>query len=229
MTTTLKNKTQKTLDVLKLNDASLAVLFTQVSIEVRRRASAVKCDDLALVKSQEMGKRALIVAACGKHSIMFYGPPNCGKSMLRAAALKLGDFPTFEARPCPCGYHGSARHSCSCKAAQVEKTLKAWPRVDIYIEVPEPPERELRSTSPGTGTAELVKYIQNCASYTSIALDQDCANLLKAACVELGFDADQRERILLVARTIANMDCSENIRPHHINEAINYQWRRNYC
>ena len=211
--------------VLRLSDENLNVLFTQVSTEIRRRTKAMGCDDLALIKSQEMGKRALIVAACGNHSILFYGPPNCGKTMLRAAALKLGYFPTFEARPCPCGYYGSARHACNCKTAAIEKTIKTFPRVDITIEVPEPPERELRSTTPGTSTADSLQYKENCAAFKSLALDQDCANLLKAGCVELGLDADQRERTILVARTIANIDRSENIHAHHICEAINYQFR----
>ena len=221
-------KIDDTMQVLRLTDESLAKVFTLVRTEVRRRAKNSMKDDLALIRGQEMGKRALIVAVAGNHSILFIGPPNCGKSMLRAAAVKLGDIVTFEARPCPCGYYGSARHECRCKPAAIEKTIAAWPRVDICIEVPEVPERELRNQMLGTGMAEVLQYTKNATHFTDLSIDGDCANLLRAAAAELGLDADQRERIIQVARTIANLSCSEPILPYHLNEAINYRMQRPY-
>ena len=95
-------------------------------------------------------KRALLVAAAGDHSILFVGPPNCGKTMLRAVELELGLGNTFEARPCPCGYHGSPRRACNCSCSKIERCRATWPTADITIEVVEPPQRELNGR-PGTG------------------------------------------------------------------------------
>jgi predicted ATPase with chaperone activity len=86
----------------------------------------------------------------------------------------------------------------------------------------------MRGTLRGTGTAEMLESIKRATSYTSDAIDGDCANFLRAAVTELALDADQRERIMRVARTIANLDHSENIRPHHLSEAINYRMFRPY-
>ena len=65
--------------------------------------------------------------------------------------------------------------------------------------------------------------IARMSSHTDLTLDQDSANLLKCACVELGIDPDARNRIIAIARTIANLDWSERIGPSHTCEAINYR------
>ena len=54
-------------------------------------------------------------------------------------------------------------------------------------------------------------------------LDDECRNLLKAAMSELGLSARAHDKVLRVARTIADLDSSDAIRPHHLNEAINYR------
>lgn len=169
-----------------------------------------------------MAKRALLVAAAGGHSILFVGVPNCGKTMLRAVALELGLGETFEARPCPCGYYGSPMRSCDCSAAKVERCRAAWPAADITVEVVQPPQREFNGR-PGTNVVEMKAQIARMSSHTDLAFDQDSANLLKCACTELGIDPDARTRIITIARTIANLDWSEQIGPSHICEAINYR------
>ena len=71
--------------------------------------------------------------------------------------------------------------------------------------------------------------IASMSSHTDLTLDQDSTNLLKCACVEYGIDPDARNRIIAIARTIANLDRSERIEPRHVCEAINYRtlaiWR----
>ena len=54
-------------------------------------------------------------------------------------------------------------------------------------------------------------------------LDDECRNLLKAAMTELGLSARAHDKVLRVARTIADLDSSGEIRPIHLNEAINYR------
>ena len=54
-------------------------------------------------------------------------------------------------------------------------------------------------------------------------LDDECQNLLRVAMTELGLSARAHDRVLRVARTIADLDASETIQPQHLNEAINYR------
>jgi len=54
-------------------------------------------------------------------------------------------------------------------------------------------------------------------------LDDECQNILKNAMTELGLSARAHDKVLRVARTIADLDQSESIRPMHLNEAINYR------
>ena len=61
-------------------------------------------------------------------------------------------------------------------------------------------------------------------------LDAECSNLLKGAMTEIGAFRSAHDKILRVARTIANLDNSEGVHPHHLNEAINYRMLdRNLC
>ena len=143
-------------------------------------------------------------------SVNVPSPPNCGKTMLRAVALELGLGNTFEARPCPCGYHGSPIRACDCSCAKIERCRAAWPVADITIEVVQPPQREFNGR-PGTGVAEMKAQIASMTGHTDLALDEHSANLLKCACAEYGIDPDSRNRIIAIARTIANLDRSERI------------------
>jgi predicted ATPase with chaperone activity len=210
------------MNLLTLTDRNLATLHRQTTNEIARRAKAATKDAASIVHGNEMAKRALVVAAAGSHSILFLGPPNCGKTMLRAVALELGLGSTFEARPCPCGYRGDPRRSCDCSYRQIER--HKLPQADISIEMVCPPEREMRSA--GTGLAEMRQQIKAKTSYESVELGDDSRTLLKAAVSELALDADARNRILAVARTIANLDQCERIEARHICEAINYRMRR---
>jgi magnesium chelatase family protein len=167
------------------------------------------------------------VACAGNHSILFVGPPNSGKSMFRAAAIHHIGPVTFEARPCPCGFIGSAMTACNCTSAQVARHRAKLPVADITIEIVPPAERDLQGR-PGTCSADISRALADVATFTSLDLCETCRNLLKAACAELNIDAAARERILAVARTIANMDRSETIKPSHLCEAINYRAMRVY-
>ena len=214
------------MNLLTLTDNNLAALHRQAANEIARRAkAATKGHDAAsIVYGNEMAKRALLVAAAGNHSILFVGPPNCGKTMLRAVALELCLGTTFEARPCPCGYRNDPRRACECKSSQIERHVRKLPVADISIEMLCPAERDMRS--PGTSVAEMRQQVEAKTGYDSLELGEDSRNLLKAATSELGMDVDARNRILAVARTIANLDRNERIEARHLCEAINYRARR---
>jgi predicted ATPase with chaperone activity len=211
------------MSLITLTDCKLARLHRLAGNEIARRAATATTgrDAASVIRGNEFAKRALIVATAGGHSILFVGPPNCGKTMLRAVALELGFGNTFEARPCPCGYRSDPNVACRCIARQVERHFRRTPVADVNVEMQRPGERDLSRT--GTTLADMHRQIADKGKSKSIKLDEGGLNLLKAAAAELGLDADAQRRIMAVARTIANLDRSERVRPIHVCEAINYR------
>jgi predicted ATPase with chaperone activity len=211
------------MNVVALTDSRLAGLHRQLTNEIARRAKATTNghDPAAIVHGNELAKRALVVAAAGDHSILFVGPANSGKTMLRAVAWELGLSQTYEARPCSCGHRVTPNVACHCTVRQVERHLRKLPPTDITVEMRCPLDREMRT--PGTTLAAMRRQIADKSDYTSTELDEVGRNLLKAAASELALDPDARQRIIAVARTIANLDRSERIEPSHLSEAINYR------
>ena len=152
--------------------------------------------------------------------------------------------------PCPCGYRGDTRRNCHCTPPQIERYMSkiSGPlvdRIDIHIEVPSVAYRDLSGGTPGTPSAELCAQVAT-ARLAQVArfndgptrcnagmthrqtrqfcpLDEECQNILKNAMAEMGLSARAHDKVLRVARTIADLDSSETIQPHHLNEAINYR------
>jgi magnesium chelatase family protein len=152
--------------------------------------------------------------------------------------------------PCPCGYRNDPRRSCHCSGPQIERYMAkiSGPlvdRIDIHIEVPAVPFRELSSETPGTTSDEMRGQVKAArtvqtqrfagsrtrynAQMTSKQLRQycplndECRNLLQAAVNETGLSARAHDKILRAARTIADLDGSDEIEAPHIHEAINYR------
>jgi len=152
--------------------------------------------------------------------------------------------------PCPCGYRGDSRRNCNCTTPQIERYMSKisgplLDRIDIHIEVPAVPFRELSGGTPGTSSAEMravvaaarqrqaVRFNGSKTRYNAdmshrqtrqfCVLDDECSNLLKGAMTEMGLSARAHDKILRTARTIADLDNSDDVKPHHLNEAINYR------
>jgi magnesium chelatase family protein len=152
--------------------------------------------------------------------------------------------------PCPCGYRGDSRRSCHCTLPQIERYMSKisgplLDRIDLHIEVPSVAFKDLSGGTPGTSSAEIrtqviAARVMQTARFNGSAihynaymshrqtrqfckLDEESLNLLKASMTELGLSARAHDKILRVARTIADLDQSENIKPMHLNEAINYR------
>ncbi|MEM7477524.1 MAG: YifB family Mg chelatase-like AAA ATPase [Planctomycetota bacterium] len=155
--------------------------------------------------------------------------------------------------PCPCGFRTDPRRSCSCSQPQVERYMQRisgplLDRIDIHIEVPAVPFQELSSTQNGTSSQEMrdavlaAREIQKHRfageSKSSILynaqmnskqlrthcdLDTVSSNLLRDSCNELGLSARAHDKILRVARTIADLENAERIQSVHLQEAINYR------
>lgn len=152
--------------------------------------------------------------------------------------------------PCPCGFYGHPTKQCSCNAGAVHKYLgkisgPMLDRMDIHVEVPPVDYNELTNLKPGKSSAEIKKEvnkareiqlkryagtgIRNNAGLTPKLLKEYCiltdeANeLLKNAFDDMGLSARGYDRLLKVARTIADLEASEKIDLNHIALAIQFR------
>ncbi|HUB81306.1 MAG TPA: YifB family Mg chelatase-like AAA ATPase [Bryobacteraceae bacterium] len=153
--------------------------------------------------------------------------------------------------PCPCGFLGDASRECRCTPAIVQRYLgklsgPLLDRIDLHIEVPAVPYRELREKSDGMSSAEMRQRVENARSIQQrrgfynahmpsrllrqlCELDDAGERTLEMAMRRLGLSARAHDRILKVARTIADMASAENIAAKHIAEAVQYRsLDRNY-
>jgi predicted ATPase with chaperone activity len=211
------------MNLIGMTDQKLSDLRRKVVNEIERRSTAATNghDAAAIIHGNECAKRALVVAAAGGHSILFIGPPNCGKTMLRAAALELGLSETFEAWPCPCGWRSHRDSPCCCSAKQAERHIAKLPVADITVEMHAPTDRDM--ICRGTSLAEMKEQIACRSRHDSTQLDEFGRTLFKATINEMAIDAAAQQSILAVARTIANLDNSETINSAHVVEAVNYR------
>lgn len=152
--------------------------------------------------------------------------------------------------PCPCGYYNHPKKTCSCSDTVVHKYLNRvsgplLDRIDIHIEVPPVEYDDLTAKSGEEKSADIrarvnaARAIQterfkgtktNCNAHIEAAMFEDVCvmddkanRMLKAAFDKLGMTARAYDRIMKVARTIADLDQSEVIRSAHISEAIQYR------
>lgn len=152
--------------------------------------------------------------------------------------------------PCPCGYLGDPKHPCKCSPQAIEKYMgkisgPLLDRIDLHIEVPAVPFQELSSQADGTSSSVMrakvneVREIQAKRFSASASklnsgmnskmvrkwcqLNKEGKLLLQTAMDELGLSARAHDRILRVARTIADMDFSDEIQPSHLVESISYR------
>ena len=159
--------------------------------------------------------------------------------------------------PCPCGYYGSGRE-CKCSPPIIQRYVgkisgPLMDRIDIHIDVPAVNFKELRGKGvpPGETSEKIRERIikarevqlerfagENVFSNSAMSpsqirrfcvLDAESENLLERAMLKQGLSARAHDRILKVARTIADLDGKADIQSHHISEAINYRsLDRNY-
>ena len=151
--------------------------------------------------------------------------------------------------PCKCGWYGDASGRCRCSEVAVEhyRSRISGPmldRIDIVVEVPSVHFEDLRSRAEAE-PSEKVKQRVNAARDIQnrrfggggmcnarmgpeemrrfCTLGEESAELMKRAFETMGLTARSYDRILKVARTVADMDGSEEIQPQHIAEAIQYR------
>ena len=155
--------------------------------------------------------------------------------------------------PCPCGHYGenNPAHPCTCTPAQVHRYLSRisgplLDRIDIQCEIEAVPYEQLRDTQPGESSAVIrervlkARTIQNnrfrhnklvhCNAMMNAkmvrqygVLDAECDKLLEVTMTRLGLSARAYDRILKVARTIADLEGAQDIQKQHLLEAISYR------
>jgi magnesium chelatase family protein len=153
--------------------------------------------------------------------------------------------------PCPCGYYNHPEKDCVCTPGNIQRYINKisgplLDRIDIHIEVVPVSYDELSTTKPGETSKQIkervirAREIQN-KRYendkeiyanaqmsskmirTYCEIDSAGKNLLKKAMENLGLSARAYDRILKVARTVADLEGSESIKAYHLAEAIQYR------
>jgi magnesium chelatase family protein len=153
--------------------------------------------------------------------------------------------------PCPCGYYNHPSLTCQCKSGDVQKYINRisgplFDRIDIHIEVVPVDFKRLSDARPSEnslvirerviaarliqeGRFEGMEGIHSNSQIPSKMLREVCRideagnQMLKTAMGKLGLSARAYDRILKVARTIADLDRMKDIGAQHLAEAINYR------
>jgi magnesium chelatase family protein len=152
--------------------------------------------------------------------------------------------------PCPCGYLGDAKHECRCTPPQIQRyrariSGPLLDRIDLHVEAPAVTVAELRSAAPGEASATIAARVRTARDRqlerlrgtpatanarmshaqirAHIPLDSTLGDLLQQAMEQLGLSARAYDRILKVARTIADLAASERVEAPHLLEAIQYR------
>ncbi|MDR1698631.1 MAG: YifB family Mg chelatase-like AAA ATPase [Prevotellaceae bacterium] len=153
--------------------------------------------------------------------------------------------------PCPCGYYNHPEKDCTCPAGTVQKYLSRisgplLDRIDIHIEIVPVPFEKLSEEAPAEPSSTIRERVIKARKIQEIrfkdkkevhcnaqmsskdlrtyAILDDAGNaLLKTAMNRLNLSARAYDRILKVARTIADLEKSENILSGHVAEAVNYR------
>ncbi len=154
--------------------------------------------------------------------------------------------------PCPCGYFGAniPNHTCSCAPAMIQRYRSKisgplLDRIDLHVEVANVAYADLASLPTGDSSATIRARVNRArqiqlerfakesffcntqmnskALRKYCVLDNDCHSLLQNAIDKLGYSARVFDRILKVARTIADLEGSPGIKAEHISEAISYR------
>jgi magnesium chelatase family protein len=155
--------------------------------------------------------------------------------------------------PCPCGYHGSGQRDCPCSQPMIQRYVSKisgplMDRIDIHIDVPAVNYKELRgSDSKAESSAQIRERVvrarevqlnrfaaagernysnaqmssRQIRAYCDLGTDSE--RMLERAMQQQGLSARAHDRILKVARTIADMEASPQIESKHIAEAIQYR------
>lgn len=152
--------------------------------------------------------------------------------------------------PCPCGYHGDSRNRCNCSETAIQRysgkiSGPLLDRIDLHVEVPALSFRELNAPGDAETSATIRKRVAKCRAiqlkrfkseqgiYSNsqmtnrltsryCSLDKASTIILEKSITKLGLSGRSYNRILKLARTIADMDGQKSINSSHVAEAVQY-------
>ncbi len=147
--------------------------------------------------------------------------------------------------PCPCGYYGDPTRECRCTPAIIQRYLgkisgPLLDRIDLHVEVPAVPYKEMRGDAQGASSDQMRERIARARAAQQARghgnselpprllrklcrLDDAGERTLELAMRKMGLSARAHDRILKVARTIADLDSSEAVSAKHLAEAVQYR------
>ena len=155
--------------------------------------------------------------------------------------------------PCPCGYFNDRSRECHCTSPMIQRYMSKvsgplLDRIDIHIDVPAVNYKEMRAGSEPENSATIRERVLRAREMqlkrfagskreklycnaqmgprhirTCCELSADCERLLERAMTQQGLTARAHDRILKVARTVADLEGAVGIEPKHIAEAIQYR------
>ena len=147
--------------------------------------------------------------------------------------------------PCPCGFFGDASRECRCTGMMIQRYMSKisgplLDRIDLHVEVPAVPYQELRGKGDGAPSAEMrarvmaARALQAARGFYNAhippgrlreicALDAAGERTLELAVRKMALSARAHDRILKVARTIADLSGVETVQSKHLAEAVQYR------
>ncbi|HUU40329.1 MAG TPA: YifB family Mg chelatase-like AAA ATPase, partial [Desulfatiglandales bacterium] len=152
--------------------------------------------------------------------------------------------------PCPCGFFGDPKRECTCSYREIKRyrakiSGPLMDRIDIHVDVPSVPFRDLREASQGKSSSEIrnrviaarniqEKRFHKAKFHTNAMMnsrhirkfcqiDEKSTDLLEMAMEKFGLSARALSRILKISRTIADLEGSQDIEEAHVSEAIQYR------
>lgn len=155
--------------------------------------------------------------------------------------------------PCPCGYFNDRSRECHCTPAMIQRYIAKisgplLDRIDIHIDVPAVNYKEMRSGSEPESSEQILQRVMRAREvqlqrfaplkreklycnaqmsprhlHSFCELSPDCERLLERAMTQQGLSARAHDRIMKVARTIADLEGAPRMEPKHIAEAIQYR------
>jgi magnesium chelatase family protein len=152
--------------------------------------------------------------------------------------------------PCPCGYYGDLKRECRCGASQIQRYRQRisgplLDRIDIHVEVPLVEYRDLAKSESGEPSAAIRARVEAARAVQQRRLagtgltrnatltprlmkehcriDEESSMLLENTMSQMNFSARAHDRILKVARTVADLAGCPDITADHLLEAIGYR------